>query len=166
MGNQLSSQGNEDTFGITTPVQVGTKINGAPQNFQLDKIVKGDDANFKQIENGKSNKMNIILTHSQNDSGFFKDNVSSYKGVKTDISSMSGNSSFERESTNDVTATENSMSPDPRDMKDVKVQTLFEWKDGGKNVYLTGNFCNWNQKFLMTPSPLGNKFEICLVCYF
>jgi hypothetical protein len=166
MGNQLSSQGNDDTFGISTPVRVGAKINGAPENSQLDKKINGDDTSSKHVQNGKTNKMNTIFSHSKNDSGFFKDNVSSYKGVKTDVSSMSGNSSFEIESTKDVTASQITTNPEHRDMKDVKVQTIFEWKDEGTNVYLTGSFCNWNQKFLMTESPIGNKFELSLVCIF
>ena len=109
--------------------------------------------------------MNMIISLN-NDSGFFKDNVSSYKGVKTDASSASGNSSYEKESTNDVTGTDSSVVVDARELKDVKVQTNFEWKEGGSHIYLTGSFCNWNQKFLMTQNVLGNKFEINLVRFF
>ena len=164
MGNQLSSQGNEDTFGIATPIQIGAKINGAPENSQLDQKIKGGDSCLKQVKNEKSNNINTIFSYSKNDSGFLKDNISSYKGINTDVSSISGNSSFEIESTKDVTATQISVKHGPLDMKDLKVQTIFEWKDAGSNVYLTGSFCNWNQKFLMTQSPLGNKFELYLVC--
>jgi hypothetical protein len=37
------------------------------------------------------------------------------------------------------------------------VNTTFQWKEGGRNVYLTGSFCNWNQKFLMANSNLEKK---------
>lgn len=29
------------------------------------------------------------------------------------------------------------------------IPTMFEWNNGGNNVYLTGSFCKWNQFFLM-----------------
>ena len=31
----------------------------------------------------------------------------------------------------------------------LKVPVTFEWDGGGNNVYVTGNFCNWKQFFLM-----------------
>ena len=30
-----------------------------------------------------------------------------------------------------------------------KVPVTFEWDKGGNSVYVTGNFCNWKQFFLM-----------------
>ena len=27
------------------------------------------------------------------------------------------------------------------------IDTLIEWKQGGKKVYVTGTFANWNKKF-------------------
>ncbi len=30
-----------------------------------------------------------------------------------------------------------------------KVPVAFEWDKGGTSVYVTGNFCNWDQFFLM-----------------
>jgi hypothetical protein len=165
MGNQLSSQGNVDTLGITTPT--GRQEKMTPQakkqgsGFNLNAI-NGNDYSCRSSRNAK-NHMNMIISLN-NDSGFFKDNVSSYKGVKTDASSASGNSSYEKESTNDVTGTD--ISVDARELRHAKVQTNFEWKEGGSQVYLTGSFCNWNQKFLMTQNVLGNKFEINLVRFF
>lgn len=50
---------------------------------------------------------------------------------------------------------------DKQDKSDIKIPTLFEWKEGGNTVYLTGSFCNWNQKFLM--NQVNNKFEFILV---
>lgn len=50
------------------------------------------------------------------------------------------------------------------DAREVKLSTTFEWKEGGNNVYMTGNFCNWNQKFMMT--RLNNNFELTLVYIF
>ena len=36
-----------------------------------------------------------------------------------------------------------------------KVNTVFEWDEGGKNVYVTGSFCNWKQFFIMTKNEQG-----------
>lgn len=37
----------------------------------------------------------------------------------------------------------------------------FIWKDPAETVYLTGNFCNWKQKFLM--QKINNEFFLILV---
>lgn len=36
-----------------------------------------------------------------------------------------------------------------------KVPVLFEWDQGGNSVYVTGNFCNWKQFFLMEKNSNG-----------
>jgi hypothetical protein len=36
-----------------------------------------------------------------------------------------------------------------------KIPITFEWESGGNSVYLTGNFCNWEQFFLMEKKPNG-----------
>ena len=36
-----------------------------------------------------------------------------------------------------------------------RIPVSFEWESGGNNVYLTGNFCNWNQFFLMEKNANG-----------
>ena len=43
----------------------------------------------------------------------------------------------------------------------LKVPVTFEWDGGGNNVYLTGNFCNWKQFFLMKKEENG-KFILNL----
>ena len=39
--------------------------------------------------------------------------------------------------------------------KTIKIQVFFEWDQGGNNVYVTGNFCKWNQYFLMKKEKNG-----------
>ena len=39
-----------------------------------------------------------------------------------------------------------------------KVPVTFEWDKGGNSVYVTGNFCNWNQFFLMEKNSDGLFF--------
>ena len=41
------------------------------------------------------------------------------------------------------------------------IQVKFRWKDPAEAVYLTGNFCNWKQKFLMP--KVDNEFLLVLV---
>ena len=36
-----------------------------------------------------------------------------------------------------------------------KIPVTFEWELDGNSVYLSGNFCNWNQFFLMKKQPNG-----------
>ena len=43
----------------------------------------------------------------------------------------------------------------------LKVPITFEWDGGGNNVYVTGNFCNWKQFFLMKKEDNG-KFILNL----
>ena len=38
-----------------------------------------------------------------------------------------------------------------------KIPITFEWELGGNTVYLTGNFCHWNQFFLMDKNPNGKN---------
>ncbi len=49
--------------------------------------------------------------------------------------------------------------------KEVKIPTIFEWKDGGNLVYVVGNFNNWGQRFIMNKIDEKN-FELLLVNYY
>jgi hypothetical protein len=121
-------------------------------------------------QKSRNNKNVAILTSEKkdsSDSGFLKDN-SSYKGVKslTDYSSRSGSQggSFDKgkeEATNDVTELSIKESSREQEIREVKVMTNFVWKEGGREVYLTGSFCNWKQTFLM--NCVNNRYECNLV---
>ena len=39
-----------------------------------------------------------------------------------------------------------------------KVPVTFEWDRGGNSVYVSGNFCNWKQFFLMEKNSSGSHF--------
>ncbi len=86
------------------------------------------------------------------------DTNSSYKGLKTsaNFSSNDINNDVKTEQTTDCQTL-----PDKIDTKDIKIQTSFEWQEGGNIVYITGSFSNWTQWFVMTKN--NNKFEISLV---
>ena len=48
------------------------------------------------------------------------------------------------------------------EVKETKIRTHFEWKDGGNVVFLVGSFSNWSQLFVMTKKD-SKSFEIYLV---
>lgn len=156
MGNQVSSQG-EDHFVIKSG---GNFVNGNSERDRMHSTANPTRPRRGEMLIAPTDKSKESLS-----SGFFKDNISSYKGVITDASVSSNLSklsgiSVEKESTREMT---DHSTPDEKiETKDFKVPMLFEWKEGGGVVYLTGSFCNWNQKFLM--NQIGNKFEIALVC--
>ncbi len=149
MGNQISSQ---------------EGVNNGKINFPYKD--KENEKEFSNKGHTKLEKFAMEVDRKDSIGGFLKDN-SSYKGVKTDIdtSNKSMNSRDDKESTNEVTeiSFNGNDKIDGTDIKDQKVPTLFEWKEeGGENVvYLTGSFCNWNQKFLMKKD--NYKFELNLV---
>lgn len=104
----------------------------------------------------------LIETKNRVDSSFFKmtskDTNSSYKGVKTS-DELSAND-FSKDTKAEET-TECQTIPEKLDLKDIKIPTMFEWKEGGNIVYITGTFSNWSQWFIMTKT--NNKFELSLV---
>ncbi len=88
---------------------------------------------------------------------YSKDEISSYKGIKSDDFSSSGKKSPIRNE-----STECQTIPEKLDLKDFKIPTSFEWNDGGNVVYITGNFSNWTQWFMMNKID-KNKFQLNLV---
>jgi hypothetical protein len=107
-----------------------------------------NDKNKEKLMNIIESKDKIVKTSSSNSS--------SYKGYKSDDQSSSS------ENPKDLDSTDTSSQIDS---KEAKVKTLFEWKEGGNNVYVTGSFANWAQLFAM--NKIGNnKFELSLVNYY
>ncbi len=115
------------------------------------------DANRK-----KEKKEIIIETKSRLDTSYgkimSKETNSSYKGVKTCGDS---NGSYLEKDRKEEQTTECQTITENLDVKDVKIPTAFEWKEGGNSVYITGTFSNWSQWFMM--SKINNKFELNLV---
>ena len=72
--------------------------------------------------------------------------------ISSDIYSIKSSSSKEEENVNKKIQEEKNNN---------KSQIIFEWTGGGNSVYLSGNFCNWNQLFLMQKNVEG-KFVLKL----
>jgi len=120
----------------------------------------GNQQNSSNPEKKREKKDVIIDTKNNINSSFItmtnKDTTSSYKGVKTcgenSINELEKDLK-EEETTECQTIPENKI--------EIKLPTLFEWKEGGSIVYITGSFSNWSQWFIMT--KINNKFELILV---
>ena len=117
----------------------------------------------KNSKNNITNKSNNNNSNNQNNnnnnegsnksfSEFINTN-SSYYGIITDTSSR-----MEEQVNAQNSISENSLDKSIEN----KVPTKFEWKEGGKNVLLTGSFCNWNQKFVLNKNNNTNFFELIL----
>lgn len=83
----------------------------------------------------------------------FCDNVSSYQGMKSETSENTSKKSSERLSEKTTERT--------TEVPDLKVSMLFEWKEGGNNVAITGSFVNWQQYLQMNRNQNG-AFELLL----
>ena len=98
-------------------------------------------------QSGEENKNKFVKSGIDiNESSFgYCENTSSYKGMKTDTEKFSNN-----ESDSDISekTTEQTLEID-----DTKIPYTFEWKEGGNQVRLTGEFVNWKPLFEMTKHP-------------
>jgi hypothetical protein len=105
-----------------------------------------------QHEKNREKLMNIIEGHEKVTESFVKSD-SSYKGYDSGRLTYSENQNCKEESTD---------TSSHFDAKEIKVKTMFEWREGGNTVYITGSFANWSQLFAMNKIA-NNKFELCLV---
>ena len=98
-----------------------------------------------------------------------------HKNVKTKSKNSQSKSSFSNSSLNYSSnfSKSNSSSTNEKNNKkiieeenisqeEIKIPTVFEWKEGGKNVLITGSFCNWAHQFAMNKNNNNNNFELLL----
>jgi hypothetical protein len=77
--------------------------------------------------------------------------LSSYEGLQSGPSnSISKNGSFI--SPNNSMLTSSSISVENEDYSKSKIPTKIVWREGGNVVYVTGDFANWKQWFVMNKS--------------
>lgn len=81
------------------------------------------------------------------------------KGIKANTDTDARSSNMDKSISNDTTSV---VTANEKPEFEVKVPTLFEWKDGGNLVYVTGSFSNWTQWFVMTKNPKSGFFELVL----
>jgi hypothetical protein len=82
----------------------------------------------------------------------FEEDLLDYNGIKTSEENLEENElNYE-----DIDSYSNNNIKNNNNKIDVnKIPITFEWESGGNSVYLTGNFCNWEQFFLMEKKPNG-----------
>lgn len=83
-----------------------------------------------------------------------RESSSSYQGVRSETTDSN------RKSVSGGSTTSEKFS-EKREQQEQKMPTLFEWKEGGNIVYITGSFCGWTQFFIMTKQPNG-LFQLTL----
>ena len=88
------------------------------------------------------------------------DNLSLYYGI---ISNKSDNEEEEKnieDINNDILEEKENKKPKSNilGVETLKFPVTFEWDNGGNNVYVTGNFCNWKQFFLMKREKTESLF--------
>ena len=78
----------------------------------------------------------------------FNDDSEDYEGVKTTAENSIEDNDIIKKKSDSQSISENVLSNSTK-ISPNKVPVTFEWDQGGNSVYLTGNFCNWEQYFLM-----------------
>ena len=94
------------------------------------------------------------------DNSLLSNNIDSFDidGIKTTEESSTEDENkqkYIKETQNLDEKTENNIS---NKSSQNKVPVTFEWDQGGNSVYVTGNFCEWKQFFLMRKNNNGNFF--------
>ena len=86
---------------------------------------------------------------------FEDDNLSDYYGFKSSKSKDDCSMINENAIGEDDEGISQQMEINTYKEKIIKIPVFFEWDQGGNNVYMTGNFCKWNQYFLMKKDKNG-----------
>ena len=85
------------------------------------------------------------------------DGLSSYKGVKSDLSSTQNENTIKSSSSNNISDKKNN---DKDTKKDERIPFKFEWKEGGNKVQITGSFLSkWTMFIEMVKNPETKNFE-------
>lgn len=90
-------------------------------------------------------------------SPLMRENHSSYQGIKTETTDSKGSISGGSLRSKDDDENNNNAQPH----HDAKLPTVFEWREGGNTVYVTGTFCGWTQFFIMSKQSNGS-FQLTL----
>lgn len=106
--------------------------------------------NSKKSHN-PGNQLNDLAALS---SALLTENIS-YKGIKSETTSANPDTQSGCSSISERTDNQSEKSED-------KYPFLFEWKEGGESVFITGSFCGWESQFLMTRNPISHNFELLL----
>lgn len=87
------------------------------------------------------------------------DTYSNFKGIRTDTGTDHQVTNIDKSTSNDTTSV---LTTNEKNEMEGKVMTMFEWQEGGSMIYVSGNFSNWTQWFVMTKNPITGYFELGL----
>lgn len=107
--------------------------------------------NSKKSHNSPGKQLNDLAALS---STLLNENLS-YKGIKSETTSANPDNQSGCSTISERTDNLSEKSED-------KYPFLFEWKEGGESVFITGSFCGWENQFLMTKNPTSQNFELLL----
>jgi len=96
-------------------------------------------------------------THEYRDNSLlsFNDDSEDYDGVKTTEESSMEDDDIIKKKSDSQSISDNVLTNISTKISPNKVPVTFEWDQDGNSVYLTGNFCNWEQYFLMNKNSSG-----------
>jgi len=119
------------------------------------------DKNFGNNTNSTDNKEEKEDDIKKGIKPLLDDSTKNLKGTTSEnITTTDYNDkSISNDTTSVVTATNNNEIK--TDIQETKVPTHFEWREGGKVVYISGSFSNWTHWFIMKKNENG-VFEIVL----
>ena len=113
-----------------------------------------------------NSKDDNIMNDKTEDPSMQWNEISSYKGMKSDTSSTKNNKN-NKKNLNQESSSSNSSSIDTKtkeettiSKKDERIPFKFEWKEGGNKVTITGSFLsNWTVFIEMVKNPENGNFE-------
>ena len=117
------------------------------------------NSSTNSLNKGSKSKKDKNHSHGiegENHSNTYFNDSSSYKGVKTETTSLNNNSLSGNSSTSEKN------NENIEQSNDIKIPTFFQWKEGGNNIIITGSFCGWSNRFAMTKNEKKNYYELML----
>ena len=117
------------------------------------------NSSTNSLNKGSKSKKDKNHSHGiegENHSNTYFNDSSSYKGVKTETTSLNNNSLSGNSSTSEKN------NENIEQANDIKIPTFFQWKEGGNNIIITGSFCGWSNRFAMTKNEKKNYYELML----
>ena len=108
---------------------------------------------------------NNLMNEKTEDSSIQWNEISSYKGMKSDTSSTKNNKNKKKRNQEDTSSISSSSETKTKEettisKKDERIPFKFEWKEGGNKVQITGSFLSkWTMFIEMVKNPETKNFE-------
>ena len=118
-------------------------------------------------QSSNNSKDENIMNDKTEDPSIQWNEISSYKGMKSDTSSTKNNKNIKKKLNQEESSSSNSSLNETKtkeettiSKKDERIPFKFEWKEGGNKVTITGSFLsNWTVFIEMVKNPENGNFE-------